>query len=372
MCSLDRDHQSIHEVGKIYNSFLDKKLLCDFFVESVQAFVHACGGYLFLSGAEDQLWLESSSDPAGQLPGNLVEEAKAHFQKGQPVCTGKALFVPLIVRNTEIGIACFVRDSASEGFSGPDLEAAANLAAQMAGALKNILLYEQNIKMERLAAIGQTVSMVLHEVKNIIQLATFSSDWLKRGIEKGNQEFLKRGMKGMEKAIKNMNGFVYEMLSLTKDYKIEAQKVDPKDLLKELQGDLEEKARQFNAELDFQVEENFPQVDMEYQSIYRSLLNIVKNALEACRQEKSFVRIRVFSVDPDTYQITVEDNGQGMSEEVRAKLFQAFFSTKGEKGTGLGLMVIDKTVKAHHGKIAVESEIGKGTKFILTFPKIIS
>ena len=57
-----------------------------------------------------------------------------------------------------------------------------------------------------------------------------------------------------------------------------------------------------------------------------------------------------------------------MSEEVKAKLFEAFFSTKGKRGTGLGLMVVARTVKMHQGTVRVESQLGVGTQFILTLP----
>jgi signal transduction histidine kinase len=58
-----------------------------------------------------------------------------------------------------------------------------------------------------------------------------------------------------------------------------------------------------------------------------------------------------------------------MSEEVKAKLFEAFFSTKGKRGTGLGLMVVARTAKMHQGTVRVESQLGTGTKFILTLPR---
>jgi len=82
----------------------------------------------------------------------------------------------------------------------------------------------------------------------------------------------------------------------------------------------------------------------------------------------------VCGLDPKTtgpMRLFIEDNGQGMSAEVKARIFEAFFSTKGQKGTGLGLMIIDRTLKMHHGEIRVESEEGKGTTFTLTLPKTL-
>jgi signal transduction histidine kinase len=72
--------------------------------------------------------------------------------------------------------------------------------------------------------------------------------------------------------------------------------------------------------------------------------------------------------DAGTVRFEVRDNGCGMTDEVREKLFSSFFSTKGVKGTGLGLLVTAKLVEEHKGTIDVVSTEGQGTTFILRFP----
>jgi signal transduction histidine kinase len=67
--------------------------------------------------------------------------------------------------------------------------------------------------------------------------------------------------------------------------------------------------------------------------------------------------------------IGVEDNGLGMSQEVREKAFTLFFSSKGSGGTGLGLFIADKIAKSHGGRIELESEVGKGSRFTVTLPR---
>ncbi len=231
------------------------------------------------------------------------------------------------------------------------------------------MLYEENLKMERLAAIGRTTSMVMHEIKNIIQIAKFAEEYLKLGIAEKSEKHLKHGLEMVTKSLHEMDGFTYEMLSLTKDYQIVPMPMDLKAMLAELQADLKDRAEPYNIQLDFQAEGELGEIEGESRSLYRALLNFVKNAMDACDKKSSWIKIRACSKSPDQYEITVEDNGKGMSAEVKAKIFQAFFSTKGERGTGLGLLIIDRTVKAHQGKIQVESEEGKGTRFILTLPK---
>ena len=372
MTDEDKDFKGANEIGRIYDSFHDKKLLCDFFIDSVLAFIKAKKGYLFLVGNSDQLWLESSTEPQNDTASLPIHvRAPEIFTKGQTLQEGHILWIPLIVRNAAIGLACFVKES-TVLFTDKDFSLALDLTSQLAGSLKNIILFEQNIKMERLAAMGQTLSMVMHELTNILQLGKLSDECLRRGIQKQNETSIKRGLDGLSKALRDMEGFTYEMLSLTKDYKIKPDPMDMGKLLAELKADLDEKAAQARVSLDFAVEGELAPVQGESRSLYRALLNMVKNALEAADKQDAFIRIRARSLDQDQYEIVIQDNGQGMPPEVKAQIFQAFFSTKGERGTGLGLIIIDKTIKAHQGKIHLDSEPGKGTCFTLTLPKKLS
>ena len=102
--------------------------------------------------------------------------------------------------------------------------------------------------------------------------------------------------------------------------------------------------------------------------LHQVVLNLAKNALEATAPRGGTVRV---SVRPhaDKVEIVVEDQGVGMSEETRRRLFQPFFTTKGANGTGLGLSIVNSIVKDHAGEILVESEEGKGSTFRVVLPR---
>jgi len=365
----DHDYQSAHEIGKIFNSLLDRKVLSEFFLESTRNFVPADASFLFLAGSNEQIWLETQSGNLEKSADEVERAACSILEKGRPFFDETSLFVPLLVRNSPIGIACFFRKAGSPAFARKDLDLVFDLASQAASALKNLFLFEENLRMARLAAIGETVSMVMHEIKNILQIAKLSDELFRRGIKDKNQKFIDHGLEGMSKAIHQMDGFVWDMLSLTKDYRIECQKINFKTFLAELEGDLSGKAKQLEVKLDFQVDGDLEEVNADSRSLYRAVLNLAQNAMEACSKENSWVRIRARSCDRESYEITIEDNGEGMSPEVKGRLFQAFFSTKGKQGTGLGLLIASKTFHAHHGTVQVESELGKGTSFKVVLPK---
>jgi signal transduction histidine kinase len=368
MQAKDAKFQGAGEIGRIYRSITDKKALADFFLESVLPFIRAERGYLFLAGGKGQIWLESSAGPAAECPPSIETEARAFLERGKPGVKDGILYAPLIAGSAPLGTACFSKPAGAP-FGAEEVEIAFDLASQMSGALRNLILFEENLKMERLAAVGETLSMVMHEIKNIIQIAKLSDELIRRGIKTNNEKFLSHGLDGAARALKEMDGFVWDMLSLTKDYAIEPQKINPAEILAEIRQDLSEKAGELGIALDFQTEESLGRVDGDRRSLYRAVLNLVQNAVEACDKEESFIRIRVRPLDPDFYEIKIADNGRGMSPEVRAKIFQAFFSTKGRKGNGLGLMIVENTCKAHRGRIDFESEPGKGTAFTLTFPR---
>ncbi|HTL47709.1 MAG TPA: ATP-binding protein [Verrucomicrobiae bacterium] len=378
MTERDAVFESAHEIGKIYQSLLERKSLCLFFLESASKFIAADEGFLYLLGNQNRIWLDSRvPDPGTASPeflADLEKRADEVLRRGKPVHDGRFIFLPLLSRNSALGVAAFVKSEKAPAFEPQDLDLAVGLGFQMAGALKNIMLFEENLRMERLAAVGQTTGMVIHEIKNIMQLAKLSYEFIARGLAKKKDEFIVRGAANMEKALKELEGFTMDMLSLTKDYELDLDRVDMAALFKELQESLLDKAKDLRVALEFKASPELDWVDCDRRAVYRTLLNLIKNAMEATdpKRADSAVRVTAEPLDAERYVLKVEDNGIGMTAEVKARLFEAFFSTKGQKGTGLGLLIIDRTVKKHQGEIQIESELGKGTTFILTMPRKIA
>jgi signal transduction histidine kinase len=102
-------------------------------------------------------------------------------------------------------------------------------------------------------------------------------------------------------------------------------------------------------------------------------MNLMTNAIDAClfvedTGKRWLVRMKTTREKDNRIRFEVEDNGAGMSKEVRGKLFTSFFSTKGHRGTGLGLMVTRKLIEEHQGTVEVKSQVGKGTTFTVRLP----
>ena len=129
------------------------------------------------------------------------------------------------------------------------------------------------------------------------------------------------------------------------------------------------KNRSFNAELVTTFDANLPKIKVIPQDIGRVLLNIINNGFQAIEDNQGTLSVSTNNLD-NQIEISISDNGPGIPEDIKDKIFQPFFTTKptGE-GTGLGLSLSYDIVKAHGGEIKVESKSGEGTTFSLTLPK---
>jgi signal transduction histidine kinase len=122
-------------------------------------------------------------------------------------------------------------------------------------------------------------------------------------------------------------------------------------------------------EVSFAADKALQNICVDPKGIRRCILNLVTNAVDACLEGGGDVEVRTFAAEEDgMVRIVVRDTGCGMSEETLAKLFTIFFSTKGSKGTGLGLPVTKKIVEEHGGRIKAESRQGAGTTFTVSLP----
>jgi signal transduction histidine kinase len=133
---------------------------------------------------------------------------------------------------------------------------------------------------------------------------------------------------------------------------------------------LKAKENAFNSDFKTEFDENLPKLAVIPQDFGRVLLNLINNAFYATKGVKNpLVELKTKRVD-NGVMISIKDNGTGMSEDIKAKIFQPFFTTKptGE-GTGLGLsLAYDIVTKGHGGTIEVESVEGEGSDFTITIP----
>lgn len=110
-------------------------------------------------------------------------------------------------------------------------------------------------------------------------------------------------------------------------------------------------------------------LNVDRTQIEQILINLLKNAREACsRKSDKKIQVKARKLSAGNTTLTISDNGEGILPDVLDKIFVPFFTTK-TSGSGIGLSLCKQIMTLHEGSINVKSEVGKGSSFILTFPK---
>ncbi|BBO90895.1 PAS domain S-box protein [Desulfosarcina ovata] len=230
------------------------------------------------------------------------------------------------------------------------------------------------VNSERLAAVGQTVAGMAHCIKNILHGFKGGSYLVDVGLDRDNADKLKKGWEMIQRNITRTSDLVMDLLSYSKEREPEYESCHPNEIAEDVCELLSGVAEDHDVRLVRQLSEKIEPMVLDPRSVHRSLMNMVTNAIDACIFDPAMDKQHQVTVitsredGGDMVRFDICDNGSGMSEEVKAKLFSSFFSTKGVKGTGLGLLVTAKLVEEQKGTIDVTSTEGKGTTFTLRFP----
>ncbi len=234
-------------------------------------------------------------------------------------------------------------------------------------------LERELVSAERLAAIGQTIAGVAHGVKNILHGFKGGSYLVDLGINKGDDSKLKKGWDMIQRNIGRTSDLVMDLLTYSKEREPDFQECNPNAIIEDVCEVMQDRADKHDVKLTTELDASIKSVIMDPHTIHQCLTNLITNAIDACLFDENTskqwqVTIQSAFEDDRHIRISIIDNGMGMSEAVQKKLFASFFSTKGHRGTGLGLLVTRKAVEEHGGIIEVDSKVGQGTVFTLRLP----
>ncbi|MBW2107836.1 MAG: response regulator [Deltaproteobacteria bacterium] len=227
------------------------------------------------------------------------------------------------------------------------------------------------IKNERLASIGETVAGLAHYIKNILTGLRGGMYMVNRGMAGDKPKMLQDGWAMVQRNIEKVSQLVLDLLQYSKDRVPERSMCRPNDIARDAMDLFQEKAGLHGIVLKAFFDEGLEEAYTDQEALYRVLLNLISNAIDACIFDpdtgKAWEVVLRTTLEEQNGQgrlvFEVSDNGTGMTDEVKAKLFSRFFSTKGGQGTGLGLLVTQKIIKELGGEISVDSTEGQGTTF---------
>lgn len=260
-------------------------------------------------------------------------------------------------------------------FTGDHLSLAIAIAHQAALAVEETRYYQAMVNAERLAAVGQTVAALSHHIKNILQGLMTGGSILESGIRDHDEAYLQQGWKIVRTNQGKIHNLVMDMLSYSKEREPNIEPTDLNEVARDVVDLLAPRARELGVELLTRLDDSLPKVSADPEGVHRALLNVLGNALDAVEEAESPQVIvgssRELSPDPGEgpwLRLQVKDNGHGIAAEKMNDIFRPFVSTKGSKGTGLGLAVSRKILREHGGDIVVKSQVGKGSVFTLRLP----
>jgi len=261
----------------------------------------------------------------------------------------------------------------------------------------------QLIQSEKMASLGELTAGIAHEIQNPLNFVNNFSEVTEELVEEleieGKKEQGERD-RDLEKELfadikdnlikinhhgNRASSIVKGMLehSRTSSGKKELTDINAlaDEYLRLAYHGLRAKEKDFNAEMVADFDKNIPKIEVIPQDIGRVFLNLINNAFQAVSEEgerrkahgdlkyKPLVTVLTKLKANSQLLIAIKDNGPGIPDEIKDKIFQPFFTTKDSgKGTGLGLSLAYDIVKAHGGEISVDSEVGKGTQFLIRLP----
>ncbi len=287
-----------------------------------------------------------------------------------------AVCVPVEHRATVFG-AIYIDTSASDQtFDNEQLRLLHAVGQQAGIALSNLQLNQGKLQTERLAAMGETVASLSHSVKNILQGLSGGADLVEMGLDREDLEISRQGWSILRRNLDRIADLTTNMLAFSRQRQVEMAFAPLRPLVEDCAQLLESVCEQAGIALIVDAEDDVPPVPIDPPLIHQAVMNLLTNALEAVPREHGTITARIHYEEPDSRgpgspgeaHIMVIDNGPGIPKERQASIFEPFQTSKGLKGTGLGLAVTKRIVEDHRGRIMLSSEPGKGSTFTMVLP----
>ena len=280
-----------------------------------------------------------------------------------------AMCIPLVSKKTIMGIFFIDTKESVRTFTEDDLAFATSFANEIALTLDNLSLTQEKIKNERLAAVGQTIAGLAHNIKNILQLAKGGIELMDNAIGRKAEEEIEVYWPVVRRGIERMHQLTQEMLDYSRQSQPELQEASVNEVIDDTVRSFMQDQVNPGVTIDVALEKEIPTRRIDPNGLYKALLNLIGNSVDAFDGGAGTITVAT-AFQKGTIYVTVEDDGKGIPKDKLGKIFQPFWSSKGSKGTGLGLPMTKKYIEDMGGTLGVESEEGRGTKFTIALPPL--
>ncbi|PAE26480.1 hypothetical protein CHI10_02305 [Bacillus sp. 7894-2] len=213
---------------------------------------------------------------------------------------------------------------------------------------------------------SQLAAALAHEIRNpLTTVKGFMQLLMPHLVEIGKEQYAQIAIDEINRA----NDLIYDFLNASKPGINKKTEIDLNTLIQEMKISFENQANIKNINLSVNLCPGEPAIYGDSNKIKQVLINLIKNALEACEDAHAGEGMVCLTAKSNSrkIQIIIEDNGPGMTGETISRLFLPFYTTK-EKGTGIGLSICRKIIEEHNGRIKVHSTLSKGSVFTIELP----
>jgi signal transduction histidine kinase/FixJ family two-component response regulator len=225
---------------------------------------------------------------------------------------------------------------------------------------------------DHLATLGLRVSSISHGIKGLLTNLDGGLYLLESGFKKDDRDKTREGMDIVKFTADRIRRMILDILYFAKDRELEIKKTDARKFADDIAATFEGRLKGKRIAFDYQPDDSAGDIELDATVMRTALLNILDNAADACRDETTGRESQiVFGMRNEDEFLVFDfiDNGVGMDKQVLENLFDLFFSSKGHRGTGLGLFVSHRIVTQHQGTIHVSSKKGQGAHFRVVLPR---
>ncbi|MBM80926.1 MAG: two-component sensor histidine kinase [Planctomycetaceae bacterium] len=227
---------------------------------------------------------------------------------------------------------------------------------------------ERQRLLDQYAEIAALAGALAHEIKNPLSTISMNLELLTEDLNEGDipqRERMVRKVSTVQKECGHLQEILDDFLQFARVGELELTESDLNQVVTEFIEFFQPQAAEYNVEISPHLASGLPRVKLDQKLIRQILMNLALNAQQAM-PDGGRIEIQTLSLDGEV-QLVLIDDGAGMNERTRDKIFDIFYSTK-SGGSGLGLPTVRKIVTAHHGTISCESELERGTRFQIAFP----